>query len=152
MVAYVTVYLPLFHTGGDVCVWSFQLQDPTTKTTTQVVHQVVSTADKYDMTHLLRPWVNTWCEDLKSHGYRREGWLGERIRIAWIIGNEYMLDDELHAVVLSAYLGDNSAEDDADKDDRVMLGCPDGDENQICNLLNISGMLQTSCSNLVVSH
>ena len=93
-------------------------------TATEALYNVVKTADKYDMIHLLRPWVDKWGDEVRLYTHPRADWLGERLWIAWILGHEGMLMEELQTIALSACLvevleTDDSDQDDAGDDDRV---------------------------------
>ena len=98
-------------------------QDQPPHTATEILYHVAMTAEKYDMVHLLQPWINEWCDEVRLYTHPRADWLGERLWIAWILGHEGILKDELQAIALSAYLveiceTDESNQEDAAKDNR----------------------------------
>jgi hypothetical protein len=91
------------------------------------LYAVARTIDKYDLVHLVQPWARSWICQVRSqvHLYG-EGDLqcGELIWIAWVFGNEHLLNKQLDRAVLSAFL----MEDELDDNDESMR---DGDANDI---------------------
>ncbi|KAI6367835.1 hypothetical protein MCOR25_004800 [Pyricularia grisea] len=56
--------------------------------------QIAILTDKYDMTHLLRPWSEQWCarQRTRRHPYR--------LWIAWVLGDDLMFESEAKRLAL----------------------------------------------------
>lgn len=56
--------------------------------------QIAILTDKYDMTHLLRPWSEQWCsrQRTRRHPYR--------LWIAWVLGDDAMFESEARRLVV----------------------------------------------------
>ncbi|OIW30068.1 hypothetical protein CONLIGDRAFT_644092 [Coniochaeta ligniaria NRRL 30616] len=75
---------------------------------TDVLYLITTAADKYDLIHILRPWVKYWLDRIKgkkrwAKGVWENNWCSELIWAAWILGDLDLLHSQLNKVVLSAY-------------------------------------------------
>ncbi|KAB5547308.1 hypothetical protein GE09DRAFT_207156 [Coniochaeta sp. 2T2.1] len=124
----------------------YRTAGPTANTVTNILYQIAKTADKYDLLHLLQPWIIKWCTEMGDLEPPREGWLGQRLWIAWLLGDEHMVNDELHYLILSAYIRPILEEDEDHLElaafnkngDKVSLGFPGGEESEIIEIMDIS--------------
>lgn len=73
------------------------------------LYAVATTADKYDLVHLLQPWAWTWLRRARREPHcdidcYEHDWHGELIWIAWVFGNEHLLQQQLDRAILSAFV------------------------------------------------
>ncbi|KAH8908610.1 hypothetical protein BR93DRAFT_994113 [Coniochaeta sp. PMI_546] len=131
------------------------------------LYEIARMTHKYDMVDVVRPWVNTWLDEASVyHTCSSEPQFhGQLLWIAWVFGDERLLNAELGALVLFAYIqnrDDESAEENfeqntdqdyherrrygdsedlciVDREDRVtFLHHPEGDDNAILTLLDVA--------------
>jgi hypothetical protein len=80
----------------------------------ELLAAVATTADKYDIVDVFSPWTESW---VRSGHFRQcdreDGWRVKLIWAAWVFGSDSLLRQELDAILLSAFLGeDNHGGDD----------------------------------------
>lgn len=87
------------------------------------IYGIVRIVDKYDMVHIIRPWAQTWLNDVN----KMPGWCAEIIWAAWVLGDESLLREQLVRVLSSAYVGPRQ------KHRRpYILYCPGAERNMEC--------------------
>ncbi|EJT76770.1 hypothetical protein GGTG_06685 [Gaeumannomyces tritici R3-111a-1] len=72
---------------------SFAEHVPETIELVELFH-VAILADKYDMTHLLRPWAEGWCSSQRGRRHPYRLW------IAWVLGDDTMFESEARRLAL----------------------------------------------------
>jgi hypothetical protein len=71
---------------------------------------IVKTADKYDLTHLLKPWAEAW---LREYARKRDKtWLIELIWAAWVLGDTNLLNHQLDRIFRNLCIGEDHAGQD----------------------------------------
>lgn len=76
------------------------------------LYAVAVTVDKYDLVHILQPWARRWLRRARNENFLPRDcsldlnpWpRAELAWIAWVFGNEHLLQKQLHRAVLSAFL------------------------------------------------
>jgi hypothetical protein len=64
------------------------------------LYHIVRTADKYDLTHLLRPWAQPWLRFLRRRWGSGMSFSHEVMWVAWVLGDERLLVSQLDVAVL----------------------------------------------------
>jgi hypothetical protein len=124
---------------------------------TDMLYLITTSADKYDLIRLLRPWAKYWLERVK--GKKRwnkqawkNNWCAELLWGAWILGDRDLLYSQLNHVVLSAKMTPSSSSDiricHHERElcvidsfgNEVRLSQLDSGPNQILEILGVSGM------------
>ncbi|KLU92675.1 hypothetical protein MAPG_11663, partial [Magnaporthiopsis poae ATCC 64411] len=83
---------------------------PETVELVELFHVAILT-DKYDMTHLLRPWAEGWCSCQRGRRHPYRLW------IAWVLGDEAMFESEARRLALGCPVN---------KDGQLLVRCTNG--------------------------
>ncbi|OIW30017.1 hypothetical protein CONLIGDRAFT_632126 [Coniochaeta ligniaria NRRL 30616] len=90
------ILLDVIHGRSDRVPLDLHQALPPVDCTAALLYDVVRMADKYCLLPLLRPWMNPWLAPWRPGGARKDdGWMGEITSVAWIVGDETVLLDQL---------------------------------------------------------
>ncbi|KAH8908602.1 hypothetical protein BR93DRAFT_966659 [Coniochaeta sp. PMI_546] len=111
---------------------------------TDMLYLVTMTADKYDIIHLLRPWVKYWLERVRckkrwSQKGWDDNWCAELLWAAWILGDHDLLHSQLNKVVLSAKMAGSSPSGSKSAREVIGLCVVDSFGNEIMMSQDVSG-------------
>lgn len=96
------ILLDIIHGRSDRVPMDLHLAQPPPDCAATLLYDVVKMADKYCLLPLLRPWVNPWLAPWRAYGRREnDGWMGEIITAAWIVGDETLLVEQLDKAAIS---------------------------------------------------
>jgi hypothetical protein len=110
-----------------------------------MVYQITVATDKYHVTHLLKPWAESWLNDSR---FWDDSWSAKITWIAWVLGDETQLKRQVRELILSSsFIRKNAGGQalvafDEEYGEVDVLGTGNG-ATQILGILNISGMLPT---------
>lgn len=114
----------------------------------QLLYLVALAADKYCITHIIKPWVQIWLDDIHDEWF--DNWCGEVLWAAWLLGDEELLSQQLDRAVLSAMPKLENAQDGPndvlvhdvfDVEDEIAGSDPQSPAYQMLDILNVWRML-----------
>ncbi|OIW30062.1 hypothetical protein CONLIGDRAFT_669810 [Coniochaeta ligniaria NRRL 30616] len=142
------------------------------------LYYIARVVDKYDMVHILRPWADVWIRGStdsiesihKTAVKKRERGDGQLTWIAWVLGDEVLLNHMLDVIFLHTCIawrrykdpearkpGDRGQEEDSEEDskedseefelfvnleDGYPLYNPEGEETQVLSILGVAEQIE----------
>jgi hypothetical protein len=67
------------------------------KITSSTLYDLLTVTEKYDMTHVTRPWAQTWMKDIQNHYDFRSDTIV--LFVAWEMGDQLVFEDCAHKLV-----------------------------------------------------
>jgi len=107
------------------------------------LYHIAVVADKYHLTHVLKPWAQKWIEDFYDDD---EVWNAKLTFIAWVLGDEWLVKKQLDLLMLTArFEGPELAMVGLEQEHgEVNLSDTNGIAAQVLGTLSLAGTLLTS--------